>query len=571
MDNEHNAPMQVDPSTYPVSAIQAFKLDPSTEWVIESAPGFVAIKHKIGCLICDASASHCMAAKRSYEIHLDEKEVTDADHNILKETAHSAETMAEKHRVKINELYEKLNTHRATIKTWMTSKELILENKHLQQELDYYVRRARYALWRKNADWATRNGYRISDIPVSDGEDDDEDQAGLPTMPEEIPQDRPSQPSTRLAHTVGKSHRNNVKVVPESGIPAIGSSRFHSTHKRIIANPPASITGVLPKPLGKVRAVHWDQPALRGAADWVMESDVHDSEMHRLYIEGRALQPHLRSSDHTAVMFHIDEYARSLPGLPRNLVVRHNKPDWMINVVQTFNTNPSGIPRNLRLEGLHVNVDDADVWYWFNLIKPKFRGTDTEIVLQLIFSTVGKWDQMISGQWKKNDSPFLCSPPPARYEIHCQQKFDWREFAYWLGVYTGVTPALARNKLEPYFVHHGLVEKCGFMNQFRVHDALLPLVRESPYYFPPSVEKAMDQDETDPDPNPIQHAAGSSSLADRLDYGEGGSFSCPPADARELQARVSYYNSLVPQGTAHESTAEITEALTHDLYMDNLE
>ncbi|KIJ22345.1 hypothetical protein M422DRAFT_277260 [Sphaerobolus stellatus SS14] len=143
-------------------------------------------------------------------------------------------------------------------------------------------------------------------------------------------------------------------------------------------------------------------------------------------------------------------------------MVCHDDPDWMINVVQTFNVNPSGIPRNLRLEGLHVNIDDASIWYWFNLIKPKFRGADAEIALQSIFSTVGKWDQMISGQWKKNDSPFLCSPPPA------------------------------------------------------------------------SVEEAMDQDETDPDPNPIQHAAGSLSLADRQDYGEGGSFSRPPADAHEL-------------------------------------
>ncbi|KIJ52855.1 hypothetical protein M422DRAFT_242793 [Sphaerobolus stellatus SS14] len=90
------------------------------------------------------------------------------------------------------------------------------------------------------------------------------------------------------------------------------------------------------------------------------------------------------------------------------------------------------------------------------------------------------------------------------------------------------------------------------MNQFRVHDDLVPLVWESPFYYP-------------------LPTAGSSSLADRLDYGEGGSFSRPPVDTRELQARISYYDSLVPQGTAHESTVELTEELTHNLYMDNLE
>ncbi|KIJ28416.1 hypothetical protein M422DRAFT_270276 [Sphaerobolus stellatus SS14] len=537
-----------------------------------------------------------MAATRSYEIRLNEKSISHAvaeawpeltryqdnyyclleDHDTLKETAHSAKKKAEDCRAKINELYEKLDTHRATIKNLgdqaqsleaelqakgnssklLNHEELILENKRLQKELDYYVRRARFALYGKDANWATRNGYRISDIPASDGEDNNEDQSGLPTIPEEIPQYRPSRPPVKLTRPVGKSNQNDYKVVPEAGIPAIGGSCLPHTQKRIIANPPASIMGVLPKPLGKSRAECWDQPTLRGTSDWIMESDIHDSEMRRLYVEDRALQPHLRTLDHTAVMFCIDEYARSLPGPPRNLVVRHDDPNWMVNVVQAFNANPSGIPRNLRLEGLH----------------PKARGAEAEVLLQSIFSTVGKWDQIIAGQWKRNDSSFLCSPTPARYQIHRNQKFDRREFAYWLGCDTGVTPALAQDKLEPYFVRRvtktiwNEVTLCsqlraneiaslkgGVMNQFRVHEDLLPL------------------DEPDPELNLIQHSAGSSSLADRLDYGEGGSFSQPPANAHELQARISYFDSLVPQGTIRASMAELTEELTCDLYADNLE
>ncbi|KIJ25021.1 hypothetical protein M422DRAFT_274096 [Sphaerobolus stellatus SS14] len=613
MDDKHNAQMQVDPSTNTMSALQAFKMDPSTEWVIESVPGFVAIKHKMGCSICDASASHCMAAKRSYEIRLSEKDVSHAVAEAWPEleTVPSAKKKAEDRRAKMNELYEKFDTRRVTVKNLgnqvqslesqlqkmksnsdklLKNEELILKNKCLQQELDYYVGRARYALYGKDVDWATRNGYRISDILVSDGEDDEEELGGLPTIPEEIPQYVLSCPPVKLARPGGKSSRNDSKVVHEAGIPAIGGSRLPPTPKRIIADPPASITGVLPRPLGKSWAEHWDQPTLRGASDWVMESNVHDSEMRRLYIEGRALQPHERSLDHTVVIFRIDEYAKSLPGLPRGLMVRPDDPDWMINVVQTFNVNPSGIPRNLRLEGVHINVDDADVWYWLNLIKPKFRGAEAEVLLQSIFSTVGKWDQMIAGQWKRNDNPFLCSPTPARYKIHRNQKFDRKAFAYWLGCEAGVTPNMARDKLEPYFVRQVTktvwnevtlrsqlraneiaLLKGGLMNQFRVHDDLLPLVRGSPYYFPPSVGEPMDQDETDPESNSIQHTAGSSSLADRLDYGEGGSFSHPPADARELRARISYDDSLVPQGTARESTAEITESLTRDLYTENHE
>ncbi|KIJ37337.1 hypothetical protein M422DRAFT_260286 [Sphaerobolus stellatus SS14] len=438
MDNEHNAPMQVDPSTHPVSAIQAFKLDPSMEWVIESTPGFVAIKHKMGCPICDASASHCMAMKRSYEICLDEKEVTDTvaeawpelvryrddyyrlleDHNVLKEKAHSAETKLRNNlEDQVRSLEAELQATKGKSDDLPNHEELTLENKHLQQELDYYVGRAQYALWGKDADWAICNGYCLSDIPVSDGEDDDEDQHGLPTLPEEIPQDVPSWPPTRIARPTSKPHRKDAKVVPEAGIPAIGSSRFPT---------PTKGSSLIPlPPLLEYYPSHW--PALRGVSDWVMESDIHDPEMRQLYVEGKALQPHLRSSDHKAVIFRIDEYARSLPGLPWNLVVRHDDPDWMINVVQTFNT----------------------IW--------------NEVTLRSLL--------------RANEIALL---------------------------------------------------KGGVMNQFRVHDALLPLVQESPYYCPPSMEEPMDQDETDPDINPIQHTAESSSLADRLDYGEGASFSRPP-------------------------------------------
>ncbi|KIJ46601.1 hypothetical protein M422DRAFT_249752 [Sphaerobolus stellatus SS14] len=157
--------------------------------------------------------------------------------------------------------------------------------------------------------------------------------------------------------------------------------------------------------LGKVRAERWDQPALQGMSDWIMETDIHDSEMCRLYIEDRALQPHLWSLDHTAVIFHIDEYARSLPGLPGTL--------WFATMTLT-----GGSMSSKRLTQIPPGFLTTFV------LKPKFRGAEAEILLQSIFSTVGKWDQMIAGQWKRNDSLFLCSPTPVRYQINRNRKFD---------------------------------------------------------------------------------------------------------------------------------------------------
>ncbi|KIJ40502.1 hypothetical protein M422DRAFT_256463 [Sphaerobolus stellatus SS14] len=435
--------------------LNTFKLDPSTEWVIKSTPGFVAIKHKMGCSICDALASHCMAAKRSYKIFLAEEDVSQTvaeawpelvryqddyyclleDYNALKETTQSA---TEECRAKINKLYEKLNTCRATIKNLDDQvQSLETQLQEIKGNSDKLPKKARYALYRKEANWATHNGYCISDIPVSDSKDDDEDLGGLPTIAEGIPQDVPSCPPTKLAHPVGKSNWNDSKVVHEAGIPAIGGSCLPLTQKGSLL--------ILPPPSLEYYPGHW--PTLRGVSDWVMESDVHDSEMHRLYIEGRALQPHEQSSDHTAVIFHIDK----------------------------------------------------------------------------------------------------------------------RAFTYWLGCEAGVTPDLAQDNLEPYFVRRVTKTiwnkvtlrsqlwankiaslKGGIVNQFHVHDDLTPLIQESPYYFPPSVGEPMNQDESDPEPTLKQPPVGSSSLADRLDYGEGGSLTRPPADAHELQARISYFDSLVP-------------------------
>ncbi|KIJ43522.1 hypothetical protein M422DRAFT_253098 [Sphaerobolus stellatus SS14] len=489
------------------------------------------------------------------------------NHNILKESLKSAEALAEELTIQnltdqVQSLEKELQEAKDNSAELSHNEDLILENKHLKRELDYYVGRAQYALHGKDAAWAEKNGYRLSDIPA----EDDEDPTGLPIIPEDIPQYIPVIPPNSHARGTSKKSGNDSQVIREAGIPAIGG--YCSSPKQ---------------------AERWDQPAFRGASEWILEQDIHDVEMWRLYAEAKALPPHQRTPDHTAVMFRIDEYAQSLPGLPRNLVAQHDDPVWMTDVIQSFNSNPSGVPRNLQLEGLHFNVDDTDIWYWVNLIKPKLRGAEAESLLQLIFSSIGRWEKLVAGRWKRNDSLFLCSPTPARYEIPCHQKLDTSQFAYWLGCDAGVTPELAREKIKPYFIRRSTrtiwskVTLCSLlranqiaslkgvtMNHFHVHDDLLPLVQGSLFYSPPTVGEPMDQNELDPEPILVQHT-GSSSLADRLDYGEGGSFSQPPADTRELQARISYFDSLVPQGTVRASTAELSEELTRELYADNHE
>ncbi|KIJ47821.1 hypothetical protein M422DRAFT_248395 [Sphaerobolus stellatus SS14] len=86
------------------------------------------------------------------------------------------------------------------------------------------------------------------------------------------------------------------------------------------------------------------------------------------------------------------------------LLIQSNDPSWMADIVRNYNKNHSGVPHNLHTEGVFVNVDDADIWYW------------VKNTLQTIFSTTGKWSQIVAGHWKRNDSMFLCEPKPASEE-----------------------------------------------------------------------------------------------------------------------------------------------------------
>ncbi|KIJ53836.1 hypothetical protein M422DRAFT_242100 [Sphaerobolus stellatus SS14] len=290
MDNEQNAQMQVDPSTNPMSAIQAFKMDPSTELAEKD------VSHTV-----TEAWPELVSYQDNYYRLLE-------DYNVLKESNLSDQ---------VQSLEKELQEAKDNSVELSHNEELILENKRLKKELEYYIGRAQYALHGKDTAWAEKNGYHLSDIPASMEKTMRKNLLYIPIIP-----------PNRYACTTSKTLQNNSKVVREAGIPAIGGYRPPPKQKRIIADPPASITG----------------PAFRGASEWILEQDVHDAEMRRLYAEAKALQPHQQSPDHTAVMFRINEYTRSLPGLPRNLVVHHDDPDWMTEVIQSFNSNPSGVP-----------------------------------------------------------------------------------------------------------------------------------------------------------------------------------------------------------------------------------
>ncbi|KIJ48129.1 hypothetical protein M422DRAFT_248309 [Sphaerobolus stellatus SS14] len=214
------------------------------------------------------------------------------------------------------------------------------------------------------------------------------------------------------------------------------------------------------------------------------------------------------------------------------LSTHESDPTWISKVIQNFNRNPSGVPHQLHTEGAFINIDNAKVWHWVNLIKPKFCDAEAETLLQQIFSIVGQWEKLVAGQWKRNDKA---------------------QFAYWRGCEAGVTPAFAQNKIKPYFIHH--VTKLIYnkewveLNCFHLYESLLPFVNGSPYYDPPATEEELcDLEMPPPDHHVDQPVAGPSSLTDCMDYG-GEDFTQPPVNVHDLHCHINYSDNVVPQGT----------------------
>ena len=118
------------------SPILAYNNDSLTEWVIEATPGFAAVKHKQGCTTCNQYAAHCMAAKHTYEIRLNESDIEKAvdtawphvgrnlddyrhletQYNQVSDELQEARLNAKECRVKLNQAYADANDDQRTIK-----------------------------------------------------------------------------------------------------------------------------------------------------------------------------------------------------------------------------------------------------------------------------------------------------------------------------------------------------------------------------------------------------------------------------------------------------------------------
>ncbi|KIJ43569.1 hypothetical protein M422DRAFT_253151 [Sphaerobolus stellatus SS14] len=159
--------MQVDPSTTPISAIQASKDNPTNLWVIESTPGFITIKHKMGFPICNVEAAttawpELARFQGNYYCLLE-------THEEVQEELHSVKKKAEEHRAKnledqVHSLEQQLQELKESPEPSIIHEDIVLKNKHLKEELDYYIGRACCALQGIDLHWAIMHEYYLNDI-----------------------------------------------------------------------------------------------------------------------------------------------------------------------------------------------------------------------------------------------------------------------------------------------------------------------------------------------------------------------------------------------------------------------
>jgi len=224
-----------------------------------------------------------------------------------------------------------------------------------------------------------------------------------------------------------------------------------NTETQPVASLPASITGVLPRPLGKTAT----RPVVQ-AWKWFDECDVNDLWLDALYQEARAISGQERNlAQHVAftrVTGNLHKIAK-----PDVFPVEDNLPDDIRHWIAYWSRNPFGIPRPIREEHGFLIVEDIDVWLWGRHVAPKAYKDKFLDILWEIFVPLGQWEELVDRAWVVPTTQALHSllqdmfqewPPGVT-----PKNLDNSHLVRWLGQKGGVTPTRARNLIEPY-AHH---------------------------------------------------------------------------------------------------------------------
>ena len=217
---------------------------------------------------------------------------------------------------------------------------------------------------------------------------------------------------------------------------------------RLQALLPASVTGVLPCPLGTAPA----RPATR-TRQWYDECDISDPRLETLYREAKLLNGRDQNTAQRIAFQRITNHNRRLRK-PDVFPVEEGLPPDIQTWVGYWARNPEGIPRPIHeVHGLLLE-EDINVWLWSRHVAPKQHRNEFLDVLWNIFVIPDAWAKLVADTWIVPTNQVLCDlPMDVFWEWPPQvtpRTLDSSHLARWLGQKAGVTPTRARQLLEPY-------------------------------------------------------------------------------------------------------------------------
>jgi hypothetical protein len=152
------------------------------------------------------------------------------------------------------------------------------------------------------------------------------------------------------------------------------------------ADPPMTVTGHLPRPLGRSAPIK---------ADWYDICNMDTPEFMKLHQQALATPFKERTASMRVVIHRMTTQARSanvslittLPTMPVDT----------LDLLKGWQLNPHGVPPAVRqeLDGT-MNLHDVDIWMWLQKVTPKKNSSGFRKSLWALFQQPGRWFQWVS-------------------------------------------------------------------------------------------------------------------------------------------------------------------------------
>ena len=211
-------------------------------------------------------------------------------------------------------------------------------------------------------------------------------------------------------------------------------------------DPPMSITGKLPRPLGKTRA---------GLSKWQHTCEVNSPEFQDALLVARAKKGSERTPEEHTILSRAlkQEKARARALKPAAFIIPPGIASELTSMMQTWLMNEAACPPAVRQESDNtLNLRDVDFWLWHRKVTPKGMAREFKSRFWEIFSLPGMYDIMTDHHYKSPNSSDGCMRLRAR--TACPEWVEGNEadekILRWLSTHAGLTSECVTEVIEPF-------------------------------------------------------------------------------------------------------------------------